>query len=99
MPRKIGDRELSPVKKGEILYAVKHTDDHDSQIVRTVIADLRIVGNIRKRVYEADKENINLEDLLATKKPRTGRPYKLDSRDERRLIRYATKNRYQRKKS
>ena len=99
MGRNVGDKDLSPIKKGEILYAVKHTNDYDSQIARTVVADPKTVGNIRKRVYEADKENINPEDLLATKKQRIGRPLKLDSRNKRRLARHATKNRYQRRKS
>ena len=99
MVRKEGDRDLSPVKNGEILFAVKYTDQYDAQIAHNVGCNPQTVANNRKRVYESDKENINPEDLLATKKPRTGRPHKLDSRDERRLVRYATKNRFQRKKA
>lgn len=48
---------------------------------------------------EADKENIYSLIAANFKHPRTGRPLKLDVRDRRRLIRYATKNKANRPKT
>lgn len=50
------------------------------------------VANVRKRAREADKENIDPEDLVDAEKPCNGRPNVLRERDECQPIRHATNN-------
>lgn len=92
MGRKHGDTDLSAVRKRRLLFAVQHTDRYNSQSARAVRTTPSAVANVRKRAREADKENIDPEDLVDAEKPCNGRPNVLRERDECQPIRHATNN-------
>lgn len=99
MPRRSGDVELDPVKKGVLLDATLNHNVPNRQAAKLIGKSEGTVRNVLKRAHEAEKENI---DPLTTEalqpRPRSGRPFALDERDERQLIRHATKNKLQRRK-
>lgn len=59
----------------------------------------KTVVNVLKRAGEAEKENLDPLSLEAhQRRPQSGRPPAINERQQRQLIRHATKNRFQRRK-
>ena len=94
-----GDKELTGPQRGYVLALSENTDLSNRQIGQKRKCDEKTVRNVRRRAEEAEKENIDpLDNNVITPKPRSGRALILSERDKRQLIRYATKNYYQRRK-
>ena len=94
-----GDKDLPDLRKGGILALSEHTDLSNRQIAKSQRYSEKTVQNLRRAASQAEKENrdpINL--LIHKKKPRPGQPYILNDRDTRRMIRYITKNKANRRK-
>ncbi len=100
MPRKSGDIELDPVKRGILLDATLFSNISNRQAAKRIGVDEGTVRNVRKRAEEAEKENLDPFTSKALQpRQRSGRPYAIDRRIERQLIRHATKNKVQRRKA
>ncbi|KAI4086765.1 MAG: hypothetical protein L6R37_008387 [Teloschistes peruensis] len=98
MPRKKGDNGLPAAKRGALIALSNHTNMSDVQIAKSQRVSRRTVSNTKKRALENDKENIDPYSNYAPQ-PRKGRPPAISDHDARQLIRHATLNRAQRKKS
>ena len=100
MPRTTRATDLSGVEKGYILATKQATNLSNRNIAEKIGRDEKSVRKFLRQADECDKENIDpLHSNALNPTPRPGRPSMLDERDIRRLIRQATKNRKQRRKT
>ena len=90
---------LSDLQKGGVLAVKTNTNLSNRQIAKKQDCDEKSVRNVQRVASQAEKENRNpMDPLIHKKKPRSGRPRLLNDRDARRMIRYATKNKANRRK-
>ncbi|KAF6227886.1 hypothetical protein HO133_007614 [Letharia lupina] len=99
MGRTKGKTDLSGPKKGVLVALSNLNNASNRQIAKAYKCDEKTVRNTKKRVSEAEKENIDpLSSEVHQRRPQSGRPLAINERLLRRLIRHATKNRFQRRK-
>ena len=99
MPRISGSKAFDSATQGTIIYATDYQDRPFQEVGNQLGTSRQAVKQIQKRVHgKADKKNIHLLTAANFQRPRFKRPSKLDVRDRRRLIRYATKNKINRRK-
>ena len=95
-----GARDLPQAKRGGLLELSKHSNISKRQLAKAYGCNRQTVANVIKRAGEAEKENIDpLSSEAHQRRPQSGRPFAIDERLQRQLIRHATKNRFQRRKS
>ena len=99
MPRQSGQPQLTNSRRGGVLALIENSNLSNVQIAQRMRCHEKTVRNIKKRAQDAEKENIDPYEAKAIgSHPRPGQPSKITIRDQRRLIRQATKNRFQRRK-
>ena len=99
MPRNKGNIDLSAPKKGALMALSNLNNVSNRQVADVFHCDEKTVRNVKKRVSEAEKENIDPFSLEAhQRRPQSGRPLVINDRLLRRLVRHATKNRFNRRK-
>ena len=100
MAKTKGAHELSQAQFGGILEAKNQAfNECNRRIAKCYKCSESSVRNMAQRAADADKENIDpFTPEACTAKPRSGRPFAISPRNSRRLIRQATKNKYQRRK-
>lgn len=99
MGRNQGSHDLTDLQKGGVLALRANINLSNRRIAESQKCDEKSVRNVRRAASQAEKENRDpMDPLVHKKKPRTGRPRILNDRDARRIIRYATKNKANRRK-
>ena len=99
MTRTKGNKDLPTPKKGALAALTNINNLSNRQIAREYHCDEKSVRNVKKRVSDAEKENQDPFSLqVHQRRPQSGRPLAINNRLLRQLIRYATKNKYQRRK-
>ena len=99
MGRNQGNRDLTDLQKGGVLALKTYTNLSNRQTAKLQHCSEKSVRNVHRVAYEAEKENRDpMDPLIHIKKPRSGRPYILNDRDARRMIRYVIKNKANRRK-
>ena len=99
MPRTKGTKDLSEAKRGTLLEVSKTSNISNRQLAKRYRCDKKTVANVLKRAGEAEKENIDrLSSQAHQRRPQSGQPPAINERQQRQLIRHATKNKYQRRK-
>ena len=99
MPRRSGDKALSLAKQGAILALTNISNLLNREAFRRLNHNESTIRKAKKRIYAStDKENILLLEIVEISLPRSERPSKLNVRDRRRLVRYVTKNKTNRRK-
>ena len=94
-----GAIDLPQPKRGALLELSKHNNISNRRLAKIYGCNKQIVANVKKRAGDAEKENLNPLSLEAhQRRPQSGRPFAINERQQRQLIRYATKNRFQRRK-
>lgn len=99
MPRTRGSNDLPEAKRGALIEVKKTSNISNRQLAKRYRCDKKTVANVLKRAGEAEKENIDpLTSEAHQRRPQSGRPLAINERQQRQLIRHATKNRFQRRK-
>jgi len=100
MGRTKGAKDLANSKRGALIELSKQCHTSNRQLASIYKCDEKTVQNTRKKAAQAEKENI---DSLSTeafqRRPQSGQPSVISLCAQRSLIRHATKNRYQQRKS
>lgn len=100
MGRTAGNSNLTEAKKGALIALKQTNNTPNRQLAAQYDCDEKSVRNVLKRVGEAEKENIDpFSSEVLQQRPRSGRPPVISIRTQRQLIRHATKNKFQRRKS
>lgn len=100
MGRTKGAKDLTNPKRGALTELSKQCYTSNRQLASIYKCDEKTVRNTRKKAAQAEKENIDpLSTEAFQRRPQSGRPPVISLRAQRSLIRHATKNRYQRRKS
>lgn len=99
MGRNQGNRDLSDLQKGGVLALKINTNISNRQVAKMQSCSEKSVRNVQRTIFQAEKENHDpMDPLVHKKKSRSGRPRILNDRDIRRMIRYAIKNKVNRRK-
>ena len=99
MPRTKGAIDLSEVKRGALIELNKENNILNRQLIGKYRCEKSTVANILKRAGETEKENIDLLSSEAhQRRSQLKRPLAINERQQRQLIRYAIKNKFQRRK-
>ena len=100
MPRNKGNNDIPAPKKGASAALSNANNLSNRQIAKEYHCDEKSIRNAKKRVSDAEKENRDPFSMTVhQRQPQSGRPSIITDRLLRQLIRHATKNRYQRRKS
>ena len=100
MARTKGSNDLPEAKRGALLELSNSSNISNRQLAKVYGCGKSTVANIKKRALQAEKENIDpLSSQAHQRRPQSGRPPVINERLLRRLIRCATRNKYQRRKS
>ena len=95
MGRTTGSKDLELPKRGALIELYNTSYISKAQLAKKYNCDRKTVRNILKRVENAEKENLDLLSSEAhQRRPSLGRPPIINDRQQRSLIRYATKNRF-----
>ena len=99
MGRTKGKTDLPEARRGALIELKKNNNVSNNKLAKKYDCDKNTVRSILKRADEAEKENIDpLSSEPHQRRPQSGRPLAINTRLQRRLIRHATKNEFQRKK-
>ena len=99
MPRTKGSNNLLEIKRGALIEVKKTNNIFNRQLAKRYRYDKETIANVLKRAEEAEKENLDsLSSEAHQRRPQLGRPLTINERQQRQLIRHATKNRFQRRK-
>ena len=100
MGRTAAKPNIPEPKRGALLALADKQVGSKRKLAEAFDCSKDTVRNIQKRAREAEKENIDPNSSEThQQRPRPGQPCKLSIRTKRQLIRHATKNRYQRRKT
>lgn len=98
MARTKGAVDLPEAKRGALLEISNTNHLSNRQLAKKYSCGKSTVANVKKRAREAEKENIDpLSSEAHHRRPQLGRPPAINERQQRRLVRHATKNRFRRK--
>ena len=100
MGRTTGSKDLELPKRGALIELHNTSHISKAQLAKKYNCDRKTVRNVLKRAENAEKENLDpLSSEAHQRRPSSGRPPIINDRQQRSLIRHATKNRFQRRKS
>ena len=99
MPRTKGATDLPETKRGALIELKKENNISNRRLAKKYRCGRQTVANVLKRAGEPEKENIDpLSPTAHKRRPQSGRPLAINERQQRQLIRHATKNKFQRRK-
>lgn len=99
MGRIKGAVDLPEAKRGALIELKNNFNISNRQLAKKYDCNKETVRNIVNRAGDAEKENIDpLSSEAHQRRPQSGRPLAINARLRRRLVRHATKNKFQRRK-
>ena len=100
MKRNKGDSDLTDLKKGNMLTLKEHINLFNRQIAKRQKCDEKSIRNVRHTTFQAEKKNRDpMNSKVHKSHPRIERFRVFNKRDARRITRYITKNKVNRRKS